>query len=61
MPEVLADLSGDMGDNFRRECPDSNLARRSWNKVRDLHDVHWGSEEAVAHIVVPESWWDRAF
>ena len=60
VPEVLADLSGAVGNKVRRELPDSDLVRRIWNGVRDLRDVHGVSEEAMANIV-PESWRDRAF
>ena len=40
VPEVLADLSGAIGNKVRRELPDSDLVRRIWNSVRDLRDVH---------------------
>ena len=60
VPEVLADLSGAIGNKVRRELPDSDLVRRIWNSVRDLRDVHGVSEEVMANIV-PESWRDRAF
>ena len=60
VPEVLADLSGAIGNKVRREPPDSDLVRRIWNSVRDLRDVHGVSEEAMANIM-PESWRDRAF
>ena len=60
VPEVLADLSGAIGNKVRRELPDCDLVRRIWNSVRDLRDVHGASEEAMANIV-PESWRDRAF
>ena len=58
--EVLADLPGAIGDKVRRELPDSDLAWRIWNSVRDLRDVHGVPEEAMTNIV-PESWRDRAF
>ena len=57
VPEVLADLSGAIGNNVRRELPDSYLVRRIWNSVRDLRYVHGVSEEATATIA-PESWRD---
>ena len=60
VPEVLANLFGAIGNKVRRELPDSDLVRRIWNSVRDLHDVHGVSEEAMANIV-PESWRGRAF
>ena len=60
VPEVLADLSGAIGNKARRVLPDSDLVRRIWNSVRDLRDMHGVSEEAMANIV-PESWRDRAF
>ena len=60
VPEVLAYLSGAIGDKVRRELPDSDLVRRIWNSIRDLRDAHGVSEEAMANIV-PESWRDRAF
>ena len=60
VPEVIADLSGAIGNNARRELPDSDLVRRIWNSVRDLRDVHGVSEQAMVNIV-PESWRDRAF
>ena len=47
VPEVLADLSGAMGNKVQRKLPDSDLMRRIWNSVRDQRDV-------------PESWRDRA-
>ena len=40
VPEVLADLSGAIGNKVRRELPDSDLVRRIWNSIRDLRDVH---------------------
>ena len=54
LPEVLADLSGAIGEKVRRELPDSDLVRRIWKSVRDLRDVHGVSEEAMANIV-PEA------
>ena len=60
VPEVLADLSGIIGEKVRRGLADSDLVRRIWRSVRDLRDVHRGSEEAMANIV-PESWCGRAF
>ena len=60
VPEVLADLSGAIGDKVRRELLDSDLVQRIWNSVRDLRDVHGVSEEAMTNVV-PESWRDRAF
>ena len=54
LPEVLADLSGAIGNKVRRELPDSDLVWRIWNSVRDLRDVHGVSEEAISNIV-PES------
>ena len=58
VPEVLADLSGAIGNKVRRRLPDSELVRRIWNSVRDPRDVHGVSEEAMANIV-PKSWRDR--
>ena len=60
VPEMLADLSGAIGDNVRRELPDSDSVRRIWNNVRDLRDVLGAPEESMANIV-PEGWRDRAF
>ena len=60
VPEVLADLSGAIGNKVWRVLPDSDLGRRIWNNVRDLRDVHGVSNEVMANIV-PESWRDRAF
>ena len=59
MPEVLADLSGPLGEKVRRELPNSDLVRRIWNSVRDLRDIHGVSEEAMANVV-PESCRNRA-
>ena len=59
VPEVLADLSGAIGNKVRRELPDSDLVRCIWNSGRDLSDVRGVSEEAMANIVL-ESWRDRA-
>ena len=58
--EVLADMSGAIGDKVRRDLPDSHLVRRIWNSVRDLCDVHGVSEEAMANIM-PDRWRERAF
>ena len=33
VPEVLADLSGAIGNKARRELPESDLVRRIWNRV----------------------------
>ena len=60
VPEVLADLSGAIGNKVRRKLPDSDLVRRIWNSVRDLRNVQGVSEEAMANIL-PESWRHRAF
>ena len=60
VPEVLAELSGAIGNKVRRELPDSDLVRRIWNSVRDLRDVHGVLEEAMANMV-PKSWRGRAF
>ena len=54
MPEVLADLSGPLGEKVRRELPNSDLVRRIWSSVMDLRDIHGVSEEAMANMV-PES------
>ena len=54
VPEVLASLSGAIGDKVRRELPDSDLVRRIWNNVRNLRNVHGVAEEAMANTV-PES------
>ena len=58
--EMLADLSGTIGEKVRRELPDSDLVRRIWKSIRDVRDEHGVSEEAMATIA-PESWRDRAF
>ena len=58
-PEDLTDILGIIGEKVRRGLPDSDLVRRIWRSVRDLRDVKWFSEEAMANIV-PESWHDRA-
>ena len=58
--ELLADLTGAIGDKVRRELPNFELVRGIWNSVRDLRGVHGFSEETMASVV-PESWRDRAF
>ena len=58
VPEVLADLSGILGENVRMGLSDSDLVRSIWRSVRDLHDVHGVSEDVMANIV-PKSWRDR--
>ena len=60
VPEVLADLSGTIGEKIRGGLPDSDLVRRIWKSIRYLRDVHGVLEEAMATIV-PESWRDRVF
>ena len=52
VPEVLADLSGAIGEIVWRGLPDSDLVRRIRKSVRDLRDVHGMSEEAMANIVI---------
>ena len=51
MPEGLADLSGPLGENVRRELPNSDLVRRIWSSVRDLRDIHGASAEAMTNVV----------
>ena len=57
VPEVLADLSGAVIGQVRRELPGSDLVRQIWKSVRDVHGV---SEEAMINIV-PERQRDREF
>ena len=40
MSEVLADLSGAIGNKVRRELPNTDLVRRIWNSIKDLRDMH---------------------
>ena len=60
VPEVLADLSDDIGEKIGRELPHSDLVRRIRRNIKDLHDVHGVSEESMANVV-RESWRDKAF
>ena len=60
VPDVLADLSSPLGENFRRELPNSDLVRRIWSSGRALRDIHGVLGEAMANVV-PESWPNRAF
>ena len=60
VPEVLAALSGIIGEKIRRGLPDSDLGRRILRSAGDLRDMHGVSEEAMVNIV-PESWRDKAF
>ena len=58
VPDVLADLSGILGENVRTGLSDSDLVRSIWRSVRDFHDVHGVSENVMVNIV-PKSWRDR--
>ena len=40
VPEVLADLSGVIGQKVRRGVHYSDLVHRIWRSVRDLRDMH---------------------
>lgn len=46
VPEVVADLSGATGENWR-ELPGSDLVRHIWRSIKDLRDVHGLSEEVI--------------
>ena len=54
MPEVLADLTGPLGDKLRRGLPESSIIAQLGDSLREIRDT-WGvTKEAMAGIV-PES------
>ena len=55
LPEILADLTGPLGDRVRRRLPESSIITQLGGSLREIRDT-WGvSKEAMAGIV-PESW-----
>ena len=55
LPEVLADLTGPLGDKLRRGLPESSIIAQLGDSLREIRDT-WGvSQEAMAGIA-PESW-----
>ena len=60
LPAVLADLSGSLGENVRRNLPGSELVTSIWEGVRGLRDDGGVTEEEMGEVV-PRGWRDRAF
>ena len=55
LPEVLADLTGPLGDRLKRRLPESSITTQLGGSLREIRDA-WGvSKEAMAGIV-PEFW-----
>ena len=55
LPEILADLTGPLGDRVRRRLPESSIITQLRGSLREIRDT-WGvSKEAMAGIA-PESW-----
>ena len=54
-PEVLADLTGPLGDRVRRGLPESNIIAQLGDSLRKSRDTWEGTKEAMAGIVL-ESW-----
>ena len=60
LPAVLADLSGSLGENVRRNLPGSELVTSIWEGVRGLRDEGEVTEEEMGEAV-PRGRKDRAF
>ena len=55
LPEVLADLTGPLGNKLRRGLPESSVIAQLEDSLLEIRDI-WGvSQEAMAGIV-PEPW-----
>ena len=59
-PEVLADLSGSLGEKVRRNLPGSELVTSIWEGVRGLRDDGGVTEEEMGKVLT-RGWRDRAF
>ena len=54
-PEVLADLTGPLGDRVRRGLPESRIIAQLGGSLREIRDQSGVTKEEMASIV-PESW-----
>ena len=55
LPEVLADLTGPLGDRVRRVLPEMSIIYQLGGSLREIRDA-WGvTNEAIASII-PKSW-----
>ena len=54
LPEVIADLTGPLGDQVRRGLPESNIVAQLGGRLRKIRET-WVAKESMAGIV-PESW-----
>ena len=58
LPEILAYLTGPLGDRVRMRLPESSIITQLGGSVREIRDTWGSSKEAMAGIV-PESWLER--
>ena len=60
LPEVLADLTGPLGDRVRTGLPETSIIAQLGGSLREIRDTWRVSKEAMAGII-PESWleWGR--
>ena len=56
LPEILADLTGPLGDRVRKGIPKSTNVAQPGGSLREIRDT-WGvSKEAMAGSIVPYTW-----
>ena len=55
LPEVLADLTGPVGDRVRRGLPESRIIARLGGRLWEIRDT-WGVTKEEMAGIVPESW-----
>ena len=55
LPEVLADLTGPLGDRVRTGLPETSIIAQLGGSLREIRDTLGVSKEAMAGII-PESW-----
>ena len=55
LPEILADLTGPLGNRVRRRLPESSIITQLGGILREIRDTRGVSKEAMAGIV-PEPW-----
>lgn len=55
LTEILADVTGPLGDKLKRRLPESSIIARLGDRLREIRDTEAATKEAVARIV-PETW-----
>ena len=55
LPEVVADLTGPLGDRVKRALPESNIIAQLGGILREIRGT-WGVTKEAMAAIVPESW-----